>query len=196
MADHGVDHGVAIGTMHYIKWNVTGKSWTIPEDFLVDASDCEEHIGSSKWLRMRPTNYGLCKLLDCPGASPTLTGSTGYTQLLGLRATAMNPPSDLWDQENEEKPTKKRKKQKKEVPAWLELSNGTIVKYPKKGSDDIMIPFSHQQISLFLNYMAQHGIEKTDASSSKRSYLKTGRYIKKASPTETSEDDGEVNNDG
>ena len=168
---------VILGMAHFVRWRANDKTWQIPHDCLlpVDPED-EEQIGTSLWLRLRPSHYGLCKLLGCSGSSPTISGSTGYTQLLQLRADAMVPKSSLWDgDEDEEKPKKKKKKKLSEpTPKLLELDNGMVMKYPKKSTDDITIPYTQLQIKKFLDYMVGEGIE-----ASKRSYQKSGKYIGK-----------------
>jgi len=107
MAD-GQESEVELGFQHYIYFATTGKKWLIPSPLIKDSGD-------HKWLQIVTANYGLCNLLTegSVGKQPTLKGSKGLSELLGMRAQKMSSQfqaNDLFEEDAESSKTAKRRK--------------------------------------------------------------------------------------
>ena len=144
---------IKLGVQHFVTSELTGKSWNLPLNSIIEDDQ------SKLWLKISPSNFGLCNLLTTerldPKKRPTLKMSPGLNYLLGERNTKVfeNPKDPLFD--GEEPPKKKLKKKSMDHPdaeTALHIGVGdegaeVIVKACKRATDDLII-FTSNRISL------------------------------------------------
>ena len=178
---------IKLGVQHFVTCELTGKSWNLPINSIIEDDQ------SRLWLKISPSNFGLCNLLTTerldPKKRPTLKMCPGLNHLLGERNTKVfeNPKDPLFD--GEEPPKKKSKKRNLEHPdadVALRIEVGdegaeVIVKACNKCTDDLVILYEQQNLNVFTSFL-QQSLEITfEGSGPKRTYTRTGKYSKKES---------------
>ena len=161
------------------------KKWEVPKEFVYT---WESH-DSKQWLQVRASNYGLVNLVSKDSIAklnqPSLNQSPGLLVLLKLRneASGLIAPPDLLAEDDEEaKPTKKRKRitanQEEHLVINLEDANTLTVKRAKKVSDDLAVEFNEGNSTTFFDYVVNQGV-KVCTKEDKRSYKKSGQFVGK-----------------
>ena len=178
---------IKLGVQHFITSELTGKSWNLPINSIIEDDQ------SKLWLKISPSNFGLCNLLTTerldPKKRPTLKMSPGLNYLLGEGNTKVfeNPKDPLFD--GEEPPKKKLKKSLEHPDADAALHIGVgdegaevIVKACKRATDDLIILYEQQNLNVFTSSL-QQSLEITfEGSGSKRTYTRTGKFSKSLMP--------------
>ena len=177
---------IKLGVQHFVSSDLTGKSWNIPITCIQEDAD------SKLWLKVSPSNFGLCNLLTTerldPKKRPTLKMSEGLNYLLGERNVKVfeKPKDPLFD--GEEPPKKKLKKQNQPPPdadgppLYIDVGDEgaqVIVKPCKKSTDDLVILYEEQNVNVFTSFLQQSLNITFEGSGSKRAYNRSGKYSKK-----------------
>ena len=169
------------------------KKWEVPKEFVYTWESNE----SKQWLQVRASNYGLVNLVSKDSIAklnqPSLNQSLGLLGLLKLRneASGLIAPPDLLAEDDEEaKPTKKRKRitanQEEHLVINLEDANALTVKRAKKVSDDLAVEFNEGNSTTFFDYVVNQGV-KVCTKEDKRSYKKSGQFVGKCQKTKGQE---------
>ena len=176
---------IKLGVQHFVSSELTGKSWNIPITCIQEDDD------SKLWLKVSPSNFGLCNLLTTerldPKKRPTLKMSEGLNYLLGERNVKLfeKPKDPLFD--GEEPPKKKPKKQNQQTdgyghPLYIDVGDEgaqVIVKSCKRATEDLVILYEEKNVNVFTSFLQQSLNITFEGSGSKRSYNRTGKYAKK-----------------
>ena len=179
MAD-GQESEVELGFQQYIYFATTGKKWLIPSPLIKDSGD-------HKWLQIVTANYGLCNLLTegSVGKQPTLKGSKGLSELLGMRAQKMSSQfqaNDLFEKDAESSKTAKRRKKASTVDGaesiTLELPDfgSLLTRACKKKTEDLHIVYTAENVGVFCKWMYAKGADGDNDK--RRAYTQTGKYAK------------------
>ncbi len=163
-----------LGVSHYMLYERNQKRWCIPDHFLKN-NRMEQDLQDPKWLQIRASQWGLCNLLckeKLKKLNPTLKHSEGLQWLLEKRKKAMDDyfkesTENLFDVEQAHVPKRRRRALASTyVPSAvphsvdLDVDMGTLtVMWPTRSTEDLHINFTKEQVTLFLDYMWETGVQ-------------------------------------
>ena len=173
---------VAAQKRYEVSWALTKRKWLIPPGFVHE---------DGKWVQLRATTHGLCKLLGCDPnvTNPSLKNCKGLTWLQNQR----NKQLQLTPCEDSS-PKKKRKASAvddlEQVDIELPAGQGLVtVRACKKVNEDLQVLLEGDSLQRALNYMHE---DDMDFAGPSRVYQKTGKFKK---PARAAADDEESESD-
>lgn len=169
-----------ITTTYTLELETTGQKWTLP-------AECVKHLDGQDWVKLSATKYGFLKLLlgDRMSKNQSLANCEAWKQLLEQRnqKSVLHPSaSSLWDNEDEEGKSKKRKRSGPNADdvgstAELDLGNGygkVLVRTAKKTNEDLQVHLEVSALSNLCTFLQNSDLQA--GSQSSRTYRKTGQF--------------------